>query len=152
MQNGGWDGVTLLADLEAAIAEQAKPNQYEQAIDDELVNSFLGTKDDFKDAKSALLAIIDWNCKVALDPAVSAEAAKLLEQAKPQQEPVGYVDLLSLPAIRRHGLKAYLSFEKYDSDYSPLYTSPQAQEDAYGMCVNGCARQCDFCLKHYGKA
>lgn len=30
--------------------------------------------------------------------------------------------------------------------------SSQAQEDVYGMCVNGCARQCDFCLKHYGKA
>lgn len=35
-----------------------------------------------KTAKSALLATIDWTRKVALDPAVSPEAAKLLEQCK----------------------------------------------------------------------
>lgn len=69
-----------------------KINQYEQAIDDELVNCFLGTKDDFKDAKSALLAIIDWNCKVALDPAVSEDANNLfiLGCLIHNQKPIAY--------------------------------------------------------------
>lgn len=128
-----------IKDLKAAIAEQAKPNQYEQAIDDELVNSFLGTKDDFKDAKSALLAIIDWNCKVALDPAVSAEAAKLLEQAKPQ-EPVCYLcDVVISNYQGASEERKILAFNQKPSftdghqvlevlSSTPLYTRPQALE------------------------
>ena len=86
----GAEGFAVIAQPEqpeqAERKEEAKPNQYEQAIDDELVNCFLGTKDDFKDAKSALIAIIDWNCKVALDPAVSAAASALVGQAKSPTE------------------------------------------------------------------
>lgn len=70
------DAAIAAIDQALAQPEQAT-NPYEQAIDDELVNCYLGTNDDFKDAKAALLAIIDFNCGVALQ-----EAEPLPEQRR----------------------------------------------------------------------
>jgi hypothetical protein len=154
---GDWLGCDVAWNLgyEEGKTKRAKPvhptNQYEQAIDDELVNSFLGTKDDFKDAKSALLAIIDWTRQVALDPAVSPEAAKLLAQAKPVQEPVAW----SYQEYKR----VFMDFNWFDEvafiqppsdseqfrNVVPLYISPQRERpplvqiasDIMGACMNG---------------
>jgi hypothetical protein len=138
-----WVGgaVDLSDAIEAYLAKpmQVTINQYEQAIDDELVNSFLGTKDDFKDAKSALLAIIDWTRQVALDPAVSPEAAKLLEQAKPVQEPVG--------TVRQTNGCTYVEWNHIPPEAGTVcYAAPQSLEqpplvqiasDIMGACMNG---------------
>lgn len=49
-------------------AAPAQPDQWKQAIDDELISCHIGTTDSFPDARSALKAVIDarvWNWKTA---------------------------------------------------------------------------------------
>ena len=62
------------------------------------------------------------------DACIKNLEAAIAEQAKPR-EPIGYIDLQSLPEIGQRGLNgAYMSFKQYDVDCSPLYTQPQALE------------------------
>ena len=74
------------------------------------------------------------------------DAMHRVEQAKPQ-EPVAWTHVCN--ALCVNDLELWVNSCPH---CGKPRTHPQAQEDAYGMCVNGCARQCDFCLKHYGKA
>ena len=59
-------------------------NEWQQAIDSELINCFLGTTDTpaYKDPRKALLAIIDWHIEVVLNPAVSLAARQLIERGR----------------------------------------------------------------------
>lgn len=59
----------------------AKPSDWKQAIDDELV-TLESTADSYPTAKDALKALIDWHVSVALDPQVSSEAQALIDKGR----------------------------------------------------------------------
>ena len=59
----------------------AKPGEWKQAIDDELV-TIESTADSYPTAKEALKALIDWHVSVALDPRVSSDAQALVAQGR----------------------------------------------------------------------
>lgn len=63
-------------------APPAKPDfgSAAHALDDALVSAHLGTLESFPNPKAALKALEAWNDQLALDPAVSPEAAKLHER------------------------------------------------------------------------
>lgn len=54
-------------------------NEWQRAIDDELIMAFLGTTEtpEYSDPRKALNAIICWHTDVAVDPSVSQTAADL---------------------------------------------------------------------------
>jgi hypothetical protein len=73
---------TSTASLDAAIAEaiaDEKRNPWKQAIINELAVSYVLHTDHETDPVRALAALVDYECKVALDPAVSKEAQALIE-------------------------------------------------------------------------
>lgn len=71
------DNVHIMAQWKER-AERAE--RYMHAIKDELIISYIFTEKLAADPRRAIAAIIDWNCKIALDPAVS-EAACALQQS-----------------------------------------------------------------------
>lgn len=73
---------TSTASLDAAIAEaiaDEKRNPWKQAIINELAVSHVLHTDHETDPVRALAALVDYECKAALDPAVSKEAQALIE-------------------------------------------------------------------------
>lgn len=75
----------LAAHREAAINSEAQ-NPWKAAIIGELVNCFLLTDEHVNDPKKAIRDAIAWNQKIALDPAVSKDAADLVEAGREQAE------------------------------------------------------------------
>jgi hypothetical protein len=55
-------------------------NPWKDAIDNELVVAHLGVAGD--DPRADLNKLINWHCAVALDPAVSSDAAALIERGR----------------------------------------------------------------------
>ena len=75
--------------LDAAIAEaiaDEKQNPWKQAIINELVVSHILNAAHETDPRKALAALVDYECEVALDPAVSKEAQALLEPYRKDAE------------------------------------------------------------------
>jgi hypothetical protein len=64
----------------------AAPNPWRDAIDDALVCAYLGTADSFASPREALAALIAWEQKGALDPAVSAEARALRDALRDERD------------------------------------------------------------------
>ena len=77
--------IKTVADLRAHLAE---PNEWRDAIDDELVCLHLGTVDSFHSAHEALDALINWHIATALDPAVSSAAQALVDRGRAVAEPL----------------------------------------------------------------
>lgn len=85
-----------IADMEQQLAkeqaENVKLNAWKDAIENECALCFIEPTDD---ARQTLAKIIDWNQKVALDPNVSEDAAKLrdthLEERNTLMEVVGHL-------------------------------------------------------------
>jgi hypothetical protein len=61
-------------------ADGARIAELESAIDDALVSAHIGTLERFPNPRAAIHALEAWNATVALDPAVSQDAAKLHER------------------------------------------------------------------------
>ncbi|ATS92373.1 hypothetical protein DLP05_125 [Stenotrophomonas phage vB_SmaS_DLP_5] len=62
--------------------ELATAHAYMKAVDDELVVRHILDDKNGADPKQALHDICSWDVQVALDPAVSADARRLIEQGK----------------------------------------------------------------------
>jgi len=70
----------LVAGRQAAIDDETQ-NPWKAAIIQELIVDNILTEELERDPRTALAVAIDWNCKVALDPSVSAEARALQQAA-----------------------------------------------------------------------
>ena len=84
------DSLALEAAIADAIADEAR-NPWKQAIINELIVSHILHTDHETDPIKALAALVDYECKVALDPAVSKEAQELIE---PYRKDAEQLDLL----------------------------------------------------------
>lgn len=81
--------------LDAAIAEaiaDEKRNPWKQAIINELAVSHVLHTDHETDPVRALAALVDYECKAALDPAVSKEAQELIEPYRKDAERVDWLE------------------------------------------------------------
>ena len=80
-----WRRAALDAAIAEAIADE-KRNPWKQAIINELAVSYVLHTDHETDPVRALAALVDYECKVALDPAVSKEAQALIEPYRKNAE------------------------------------------------------------------
>ena len=78
--NIGDTDVYTADQLRAAVLAERERSPWKAALDQELVSLHLGTTDTpgYDTPKAALDAIIQWHVKIALDPAVSSDAAALI--------------------------------------------------------------------------
>ena len=83
----------LREERDAAIA---KALEWRDAVDAELV-TMGSTAESFPDARTAVKAAIDWHMAVALDPAVSSDAAKIRDDALEEAAKVIYDASLKSP-------------------------------------------------------
>ena len=72
--------IYAIAYARAAVLAERERSPWKAALDQELVSLHLGTTDTpgYDTPKAALDAIIQWHVKIALDPAVSSDAAALI--------------------------------------------------------------------------
>lgn len=71
----------LRAALAAKAAECEQLKVWEREVTDQLVCCHIYHAERHKIARCAVNELIDWNCKVALDPRVSSDAAALVDQS-----------------------------------------------------------------------
>lgn len=76
----GYHADQMRAYARAAVLAERERSPWKMALDQELVSLHLGTTDTpgYDTPKAALDAIIQWHVKIALDPAVSSDAAALI--------------------------------------------------------------------------
>lgn len=74
--------LTEIEALRAAIAQPA--DQWKEAVLNELIVAHIYTAEHDTNPRKALQDAIAWNCQVALDPAVSADAQALIDKGKSQ--------------------------------------------------------------------
>ena len=67
------------------MTEQANP--WKEAVIEALIVNHTLRKEHEEDPKLALAALIDWECKIALDPAVSSEAQALIDKGRKEALP-----------------------------------------------------------------
>ena len=82
----------LREERDAAIA---KALEWRDAVDAELV-TMGSTAESFPDARTAVKAAIDWHMAVALDPAVSSDAAKIRDDALEEAARVCQIESVTL--------------------------------------------------------
>lgn len=129
-----------------ALAAQAQDSPWKQAIDSELVT--IGrTADSYPSAPDALRAVLDWRASVMLDPAVSSDAQKLIDQgvamaAQTQAEPVLCINPKVLDPTTgkvRAGSGALTYSDAPCAGWSmPLYATPQPAAQAEPVKCERC--------------
>lgn len=72
----------LWRDLAARDAELAELMKWKERVLDELIVAHIYTKEHDTNPKKAIHDAIVWNCQVAIDPAVSSDARKLIAQER----------------------------------------------------------------------
>jgi rRNA-processing protein FCF1 len=72
----------LVDENNALRAELARVEQWRETVIDALVVDFIYVKEHDTDPRKALADLINWEVKVALDPAVSEDARRLIEQGR----------------------------------------------------------------------
>lgn len=69
--------------IRAAYAQgAAQESQWREAVLNELIVAHIYTKEHDTNPRKAIQDAITWNCQVALDPAVSSDARKLIAQER----------------------------------------------------------------------
>lgn len=75
------DDSALQEAIKQAVENEAS-NPWKHAIIDELINDCILSKEHEGNPRKALQDVITWNCRVALDPSVSSDAANLVNRTR----------------------------------------------------------------------
>ena len=89
-----------IAELEARLASADK---WREAIDQALIVACIGTAEPHDDPKERLAKLIDWETKIALDPAVSSEARALIARGQNCARSTAAEDTLRRLGYTYHG-------------------------------------------------
>lgn len=89
----------LRSKLALVLRENRRLSDVAKAVDHELV-TMGSTLESYPDARKAVAALIDWHCRVAVDPAVSSDARALIEQVR--REALQDVPLGALERAAKH--------------------------------------------------
>ncbi len=108
--------VAMEAAMEARAAlarePEPEPNPWRQAIDEALIVACLAPIGDNETAEQALARLVAWEVKIALDTAVSSEAAALVERGRSEIPP--------LPIPVRKGVEIMLRHYGPDPRVEPI--------------------------------
>lgn len=75
-----WEGFVARRIVAALAADEARPDPWREAVEEELVACGNMTASD--DPRESVRRLIDWHCAVQIDPAVSSEAQALIERGR----------------------------------------------------------------------